>query len=115
VPPDDVNEIVSGIWRRERRPRGLRPGESGARTSYAVALESELLLLDPLLVGDDDPALGMLDDLVRGQVRILVTMPFHTRSSESVWRRYRGAKARICGHPALATRLGDVTGFEAAL
>jgi hypothetical protein len=108
-----VDEIVTRIWRWERRPRGLRPGGFGARTSYAVALESELLLIDPLVDGDDDPALDVLDDLVRDQVRILVTMPYHTRSSELLWRRYRSAKARIYGHPAVATRLGDVSGFEA--
>jgi glyoxylase-like metal-dependent hydrolase (beta-lactamase superfamily II) len=108
-----VEEIVAGIWRWERRPRALRPSEFGSRTSYAVVIESEVLLLDPLVDGDDDPALDVLDDLVRGRVRILVTMPYHTRSSESLWRRYRGAKARIYGHPAVATRLGDVSGFEA--
>jgi glyoxylase-like metal-dependent hydrolase (beta-lactamase superfamily II) len=63
--------------------------------------------------GDDDPALGALDELVRGRVRILVTLPFHTRSAEPLWRRYRRAKARIYGHPSVATRLGDVSGFEA--
>src|SRR5919108_957739 len=109
----DVEEIAPGIWCWERRPRGLRPSEFGGRTSYAVALESDVLLLDPLLGGDDDPALNVLDDLVRGRVRILVTMPYHTRSSESLWQRYRGAKARIYGHPAVATRLGDISGFEA--
>ena len=108
-----VEEIVTGIWRWERRPRGLRPNEFGGRTSYAVAAESDVLLLDPLVDGDRDPALEVLDDLVGSHVRILVTMPYHTRSSESLWRRYHGAKARIYGHPAVATRLGDVSGFEA--
>lgn len=109
-----IEEIVAGIWCWERRPRGLRPSEFGGRTSYAVTIEGDVLLLDPLVDGDNDPALDMLDDLVRGRVRILVTMPYHTRSSESLWRRYRNAKARIYGHPAVATRLGDVSGFEAA-
>lgn len=71
-----------------------------------------MLLLDPLVAGDDDPALAAVDDLVRDHVRILVTMPYHTRSSESLWRRYRSAAARIYGHPAVATRLEDVSGFE---
>lgn len=84
----DVEEVVTRIWRWERRPRGLRPSEFGGRTSYAVAIESELLLLDPLLEGDQDPALVVLDELVGGRARILVTMPYHTRSSESLWRRY---------------------------
>jgi glyoxylase-like metal-dependent hydrolase (beta-lactamase superfamily II) len=107
-----VHEIAMGIWRWERRPRGLRPGEFGARTSYAVAVSGETLLVDPLVDGDDDPALQALDDLVRGRVRILVTMPFHTRSAEALWRRYRRAKAHIYGHPDVATRLGDASGFE---
>jgi hypothetical protein len=46
-------------------------------------------------------------------VRILGSVPHHTRSSESLWRRYRSARARIYGHPAVATRLDDVSGFEA--
>ena len=74
-----------------------------------------MLLLDPLVDGDDDPVLDVLDDLVRGGVRILVTMPYHARSSESLWRRYRSAKARIYGHPAVATRLADVSGFKAVV
>jgi hypothetical protein len=77
-----MQEIATGIWRWERRPRGLRAGEFGARTSYAVAVDGGTLLVDPLVDGDDDPALPALDNLVRGRVRILVSMPFHTRSAE---------------------------------
>jgi len=113
MPGSGVQEIVPGVWCWERRPRGLQTGEFGARTSYAVAVGGETLLVDPLVTGDDDPALGDLDELVRGRVRILVSMPYHTRSAESLWRRYRRAKALICGHPDVATRLGDVSGFEA--
>ena len=93
----DIEEIVAGLWRWERRPRGLRPGEFGGRTSYAVAIRRDVLLLDPLVNGDDDPALDVLDDLVRDRVRILVTMPYHTRSSESLSQRYRSAQARSTG------------------
>jgi hypothetical protein len=107
-----VEQIAPGIWRWEHRPRGLRAGEFGARTSYAIAVEGETLLVDPLVKGDDDPALHALDDLVRRRVRILITMPFHTRSAERLWRRYRPAGARIYGHPDVATRLGDTSGFE---
>ena len=110
-----VEELVSGIWCWEQRPRGLRPGEFGARTSYAIGTEGSLLLVDPLVGGNDDPVVDVLDDLVGGELRILVTMPYHTRSAEWLWRRYRSANARIYGHPAVATRLGDVSGFEAVL
>jgi hypothetical protein len=108
-----VQEIVTGIWCWERRPRGLRPGEFGARTSYALAVDRETLLIDPLVDGGEDPALGVLDDLVGSRVRILISKPFHTRSAEPLWQRYRRAKARIYGHPEVATRLGDASGFEA--
>jgi glyoxylase-like metal-dependent hydrolase (beta-lactamase superfamily II) len=108
-----VQEIVAGIWCWQRRPRGLRPGEFGTRTSYALTAGGETLLIDPLVDGDDDPALGALDDLAGGRVRILISKPFHTRSAEPLWRRYRRARARIYGHPEVATRLGDTAGFEA--
>jgi hypothetical protein len=111
----DVEELVRGVWCWERRPRGLRPGEFGGRTSYAIVTGSDVLLVDPLVDGDDDPVVDVLDDVVSGRVRILVTMPYHTRSAEWLWRRYRSANARIYGHPAVATRLGDVSGFEAVL
>ena len=108
-----VEELVGGIWCWTTRPRGLRPGEFGSRTSYAVAAETDLLLIDPLVEGDHDPVLGVLDDLVRAKVRIFVTMPYHARSAEWLWRRYSSRQARIYGHPAVATRLGDTSGFEA--
>ena len=110
---DGAQQIAAGIWCWQRRPRGLRPGEFGARTSYALTVGGETLLIDPLVDSDDDPALGVLDDLAGGRVRILITKPFHTRSAEPLWRRYRRAKARIYGHPEVATRLGDTSGFEA--
>ena len=86
-----VQEIAAGIWCWQRRPRGLRPGEFGTRTSYALTVNGETLLVDPLVEGDDDPALGVLDDLAGGRVRILISKPFHTRSAEPMWRRYRRA------------------------
>jgi len=43
-----VHEIAPGIWLWQRRPRGLRPGEFGARTSYALTAGGETLLVDPL-------------------------------------------------------------------
>jgi hypothetical protein len=107
-----VGEIAPGIWCWQRRPRGLRPGEFGARTSYAITADGDTLLVDPLVTGEDDPALGVLDDLARGRVRILISKPYHTRSAEPLWRRYRPAKARIYGHPEVATRLGNASGFQ---
>lgn len=108
-----MQEITAGIWCWQRRPPRLRPGEFGVRTCYAVTVNGQTLLIDPLVEGDDDPALAALDNLASGQVRILISKPFHTRSAEPLWRRYRRAKARIYGHPEVATRLSDTSGFEA--
>jgi glyoxylase-like metal-dependent hydrolase (beta-lactamase superfamily II) len=108
-----MQEIAPGIWRWQRRPRALPAGAFGVRTSYAVDADGETLLIDPLVAGDDDPVLGSLDDLVRGRVRILISMPYHTRSAEPLWRRYRRAGALIYGHLQVATRLDDASGFVA--
>ena len=107
-----IEELARGIWCWERHPRGVPAGEFGGRTSYAITTEGELLLLDPLVAAGEDPVLELLDSLVRSRVRILITMPYHARSSELLWRRYRRMKARIYGHPAIASRLGSVSGFE---
>jgi hypothetical protein len=52
-----MREIAPGIWSWQRRPRGLRPGEFGARTSYAVTAGGETLLVDPLVTGEGAAAL----------------------------------------------------------
>ena len=109
----DIQQLTAGIWSWQVRPRGLRAGEFGVRTSYAIAAGTDTLLVDPLLPGDAAHLLEALDDLARGQVHILVTMPYHTRSAEQLWQRYRGAGAQIFGHPKVATRLGDRAGLEA--
>jgi hypothetical protein len=44
-----VQEIVAGMWRWQHRPRGLRPGTFGTRTSYALTVDGETLLVDPLV------------------------------------------------------------------
>lgn len=63
-----VEELVTGIWCWEKHPRGLRPDEFGGRTSYAVVAENDLLLVDPLVDGADDPVVETLDDLVCGSI-----------------------------------------------
>ena len=65
----ELREIAPGIWCWQRRPRGLRPGEFGARTSYALIAGGETLLVDPLVTGEDDPALGVLDGLASATCR----------------------------------------------
>jgi hypothetical protein len=107
-----AHEVTPGIWCWQRRPRGLRPEEFGVRTSYAITLPAETLLVDPLVTGEDDPALSALDGLAAARIRILISKPYHTRSAELLRRRYQAAEARIYGHPEVATRLTDTTGFQ---
>lgn len=107
-----LQQLLPGLWGWSHHPRGLRGGEFGTRTSYALAVKGEMLLVDPLVADDNDPALDALDEIVRGRVRIVITMPFHARSAERLWRRYRRAHARIYGHPAVATRLRDASAFQ---
>lgn len=109
----ELKEIAPGIWQWEHRPRGLGPGEFGIRTSYALAVDGETLLVDPLVDGDSDPVLPALDDVVGVRVHILISKPWHTRSAETLWQRYRRAGAHIYGHRDVASRLQDTSGFTA--
>jgi hypothetical protein len=115
--------LADGLWRWERRHPEWHPGEWGARVAcYAVETPETLLLVDPLVDGEDDPLLPVLDELVAGDgsgagrrpawaVRIVITIPYHARSAEVLWRRYRNGDASIHGHALVARRLTDTSGF----
>jgi len=64
------------------------------RSSSVFVAEDLCLPGDPLVEGDDDPALAALDNLAGSRVRILISKPFHTHSAEPLWRRYCGSLAR---------------------
>jgi hypothetical protein len=57
--------------------------------------------------------LDTLDAAVGERVAILITIPYHVRSSEELWRRYRkGAETTIHGHQACVKRLEDKSAFH---
>lgn len=95
-----MQELADGLWRWTARHAEWHPGEWGAQVaSFALDAGDVTLLIDPLVpAGDEAP----LDALVRGPVAILITIPYHTRSAESLSERYG---ATIHGHPAVAKRL----------
>lgn len=95
-----MQELADGLWRWTARHAEWHPGEWGAQVaSFALDAGDVTLLIDPLVpAGDEAP----LDALVRGPVAILITIPYHTRSAESLSARYG---ATIHGHPAVAKRL----------
>jgi hypothetical protein len=112
-----MNEIVPGIWRWTARHPEWHPGEFGAEVAcFAARAEGATLLIDPLLPPEDGQAAEVLDTLdaaVEDRVAILITIPYHVRSSEELWRRYRkDAETTIHGHRACAKRLEDRSAFS---
>jgi glyoxylase-like metal-dependent hydrolase (beta-lactamase superfamily II) len=79
--------------------------------SYALVIGHVVALVDPLLHPDQDPerdaVLAGLDRLVLGASRLelLITIPYHTRSTERLFERYWGQLAtRVWGHAAARRR-----------
>lgn len=111
--PRSLQRIGVGLWHWERRHPEWHPGVFGAVVgSYMVQVGDVTLLIDPLVHDDSDPVLSELDELVGDPVRILISIPYHTRSAESLCRRYREWDALILGHRLVAKRLSDTTGFR---
>jgi glyoxylase-like metal-dependent hydrolase (beta-lactamase superfamily II) len=109
-----ITELVPGLWRWTARHPEWHPGEWGsAVASFAVDAGDATLLIDPLIPADGaENVLARLDALAGRPVAILITIPYHTRSAESLWERYRDGGCTIHGHAALAKRLRDASGFE---
>ena len=103
--------IDTGIWRWTARHPEWHPGEFGAEVaSFALAADGVTLLVDPLLPGgaDDAETISGIDALVAGDVAILISVPYHTRSAEPLAERYG---ATIYGHAAVSKRLSSTERF----
>jgi hypothetical protein len=116
-----MQKLTDGLWRWTARHPEWHPGEFGAEVaSFAAKADGDrggtLLLIDPLLPEDEAEASEVLDTLdgaLEKQVAILISIPYHVRSSEELWHRYRGdAETTIHGHPAAAKRLEDRSAFS---
>ena len=109
-----ATEIAPGLWRWTARHPDWHPGDFGAEVaSYALVADDHLLLLDPLIPDGEDGVLERLDDLAgtTEHVAILLTIPYHVRSSEALRERYDGAP--IWGPPRVAAKLERPDGFHA--
>jgi hypothetical protein len=105
-----MEELARGLWRWTARHGQWHPGEWGAKVaSFALDAGGVLLLVDPLLPEDDPEVLERLDALAGGEVAILITIPYHTRSAEPLSDRYGAA---IHGHAAVADRLSSTERFR---
>ncbi|HSD80637.1 MAG TPA: hypothetical protein VLB47_08250, partial [Solirubrobacteraceae bacterium] len=107
--------LADGLWHWRARHPEWHPGEFGREVgSFAVDAHGVVLLVDPLLPAEPGAVLAALDEIVGDRLAIVVTIPYHVRSSEELWRRYRDrADVTIHGHPAAARRLGDASAFRA--
>jgi hypothetical protein len=111
------DELAPGLWRWTARHPEWHPGDFGREVaSFAAQAGDTLVLVDPLLPQEREPVQELLDRLVAGRVAIVTTIPYHVRSSEELWRRYRErADVTIHGHPAAAKRLDAARGAFAVL
>jgi glyoxylase-like metal-dependent hydrolase (beta-lactamase superfamily II) len=133
VEPD---RLAAGLWRWTARHPEWHPGEFGREVaSFALRPEGggaggegggasgvggpggadDLILIDPLLPPDPEPVLDLIGDQLDGggRLTILISVPYHVRSSEEVRRRFRKrAETTIWGHPACRKRLREQDGFR---
>jgi hypothetical protein len=110
-----MEKLSDGLWRWTARHPEWHPGEFGAEVAcFAAQAGDTTLLIDPLLPPEPQPVLDVVDEQLGGRLAVLVTIPYHVRSSEELWRRYRKqAETTIHGHPACAKRLDDESAFRA--
>lgn len=110
-----MNEIAPGIWRwTTRHPEWhTRIAWGHEVASFALAGDG-LVLIDPLLPPRGAHARTELERALERLAReasrldIMITVPYHTRSAEELFMRYRDAlPTAIWGHRAVAKRLTD--------
>jgi hypothetical protein len=110
-----LTEIAAGIHRWSTPHPEWRPANAWAKdvASFALVTNSVLSLVDPLLPPAESAqrqrVLSDLDALVDGarQVEILITIPYHARSTLEILDRYGGTRpTEVWGHPGVERRLG---------
>jgi hypothetical protein len=112
-----MQKLRDGLWRWTARHPEWHPGEFGAEVAcFAAQAGDTTLVIDPLLPEDESRAgevLAGIDEILTHRLAILITIPYHVRSSEQLWRRYgKEAETTIHGHRACAKRLKDRSAFR---
>jgi hypothetical protein len=110
-----MQRLSEGLWRWTARHPEWHPGDFGAEVACFAAQAGETtLLIDPLLPPNPERVLNAIDGTLQNRLAILISIPYHVRSSEELWRRYgKQAETTIHGHPACAKRLEDESAFRA--
>jgi hypothetical protein len=106
--------LAPDLWRWTARHPEWHPGEFGREVaSFALRAGDEAILIDPLLPPEPEAVLELIDEILGERLSILITVPYHVRSSEQIWRRFgKRADTTIWGHPAAAKRLDDRSAFR---
>jgi hypothetical protein len=109
-----MQQLTKGLWRWTARHPEWHPGEFGAEVAcFAAQAGDTTLLIDPLLPPEPAEVLETIDGALSQRLAILITIPYHVRSSEELWRRYRrDADTTIHGHRAAAKRLKNTPAFR---
>jgi hypothetical protein len=107
-------ELGDGLWRWTARHPEWHPGEFGREVAcFALRAGDDTILIDPLLPPEPGAVQDVVDDILGERLTILITIPYHVRSSEQIWNRYRErVETTIRGHRACAKRLDDESGFR---
>jgi hypothetical protein len=114
VPPAP-EQIADGLWRWTARHPEWHPGDFGSEVaSFALTAGDETILVDPLLPPEPDAVLDLIERGLGERLAMLITIPYHVRSSEQLRHRFRGqVETTIWGHPACGKRLSEDAGFRA--
>jgi hypothetical protein len=114
VPPAP-EQIADGLWRWTARHPEWHPGDFGSEVaSFALTAGDETILVDPLLPPEPDAVLDLIERGLGERLAMLITIPYHVRSSEQLRHRFRGqVETTIWGHPACRKRLSEDAGFRA--
>jgi hypothetical protein len=109
-----MQKLSDGLWRWTARHPEWHPGEFGAEVAcFAAQADGTALLIDPLLPPDPDPVFEVVEGMLGDRLAILISIPYHVRSSEELWKRYRNdAEVTIHGHKAAAKRLKSKSAFK---
>jgi hypothetical protein len=107
-------KIAKDLWRWTARHPEWHPGEFGSEVAcFALRTGSDTILIDPLLPPNPDPVLSLIGDNLGDRLSILITLPYHVRSSEQIAKHFgKRAETSIRGHEACAKRLGKRSAFE---
>ena len=112
--PASPTKLADGLWRWTARHPEWHPGEFGREVAcFALQPGDDAMLIDPLLPPDAEPVLDLIESIIAERLSILITIPYHVRSSAEIRGRFESeAETTIWGHPACAKRLDDTSGFR---